>query len=81
VDQLKVDTCHLIKFFFSKKNLKYFFQKKKEKGHRLGVVSATPLAPWGWPSHPLVPKGVATATQLFLSFFFFEKNIFFKKIN
>jgi hypothetical protein len=23
----------------------------------LGVVSATPLAPWGWPSHPLVPKG------------------------
>jgi hypothetical protein len=42
----------------------------------LGVVLATPLAPWRWPSHPLVPKGVATATPafpfFFFSFFFFE---------
>jgi hypothetical protein len=28
----------------------------------LGVVLATPLGPWGRPSHPLVPKGVASAT-------------------
>jgi hypothetical protein len=30
-----------------------------------------PIGPRGWPSQPLVPKGVATATQRFLSFFFF----------
>jgi hypothetical protein len=42
----------------------------------LGVVSATPLAPWGWPSHPLVPKGMAVATPSFFFFFF----SFFKKI-
>jgi hypothetical protein len=43
----------------------------------LGVVLATPLGPWGWPSHPLVPKGVVVATSgfFFLSFFF-EKNIY-----
>jgi hypothetical protein len=28
----------------------------------LAVVSATLLGPWGRPSHPLVPKGVAETT-------------------
>jgi hypothetical protein len=43
----------------------------------LGVVLATPLAPWGRPSHPLVPKGVAVAAPGFFFFFLFLKNIFF----
>jgi hypothetical protein len=29
-----------------------------------GVVLATPLAPWGWPSHPQYPLGVGSATPL-----------------
>jgi hypothetical protein len=54
------------KYFFSKKKKK---KKRKEREKKklgvagttpktIGVVPANPLAPWGWPSHPLVPKGV-----------------------
>jgi hypothetical protein len=56
--------------FLFKKNI-YIFQKKKKKklwlpplttpNGGLGVVLATPLAPWGWPSHPFAP----TATPSF----------------
>jgi hypothetical protein len=42
----------------------------------LGVVLTTPLGPWGWPSHPLVPYG-----HKFFFFFFLKKYVvdFFKK--
>jgi hypothetical protein len=62
MDQLKVDTCHLIIFFFKKK----FKKKGKEK------------LELGWLGHPLGAKGVAEPPQLqlFLSFFFL--NFFLK---
>jgi hypothetical protein len=37
-----------------------------------------PLGSMGWPSRPLVPKGVAVATTSFFSLSFFLKNLFLK---
>jgi hypothetical protein len=41
----------------------------------LGVVSGTPLAPWGWLSHTRYPLGVVSATPSVpkVVFFFFLK--------
>jgi hypothetical protein len=58
VDQLEVDTWHLIKFFilFFKKIKKKYFSKKKKKTH------SHPFGTKGWPSHPHIAKGVAETT-------------------
>jgi hypothetical protein len=64
-------------FYFKKKLKNIYLKKKKEEKigvatpkPPLGVVSATPLGPWGWPSHPLMPKGHPKVFFLFFIFFF-----------
>ena len=67
VDQLKIDMCHLIKFFF-----KFQKKKKKKRKEKAGGGFGHPLGSMGVAEPPLgAQRGGYDHPQLFLSFFFF----------